>query len=44
MAIKNAKALKNMFTGSDAFALHNPCTTVYRLVEELFNLREEPEV
>ena len=35
-AIKNAKALEGRYEGSD-YASHNPCTTVYRLVEELNN-------
>lgn len=33
-AIENAKRLHKTHTGT-AYALHNPCTTVYKLVEEL---------
>lgn len=33
-AIKNAKALEGRYEGTD-YASHKPCTTVYRLVEEL---------
>lgn len=43
MAIKNAKALENQFEGVAMYALHNPCTTVHRLVEEIINLRTEVE-
>ena len=33
-AIKNAKALEARYEGED-YASHKPCTTVYKLVEEL---------
>ena len=33
-AIKNAKALKARYEDED-YASHKPCTTVYKLVEEL---------
>jgi len=33
-AIKNAKRLHDTHSGT-AYALHNPCTTVYKLIEEL---------
>ncbi len=35
-AIKNAKALEGRYVDTD-YASHKPCTTVYRLVEELNN-------
>lgn len=39
-AIRNAKALAETFHGREDYANHNPCTMVYRLVEELVLLTE----
>ena len=36
LGIKNAKALESRYEDAD-YASHNPCTTVYRLVDELNN-------
>lgn len=36
-AIKNAKKLEASFDGDSNFESHNPCTMVYKLVEELNN-------
>ncbi len=36
-AIKNAKKLETAFEGDSNFENHNPCTMVYKLVEELNN-------
>lgn len=38
-AIRNAKRLQKKYTGQNDFANHNPCTMVYKLVEELINLQ-----
>lgn len=40
-AIRNAKNLENSFVGRQDYANHNPCTMVYKLVEELLKLKEE---
>jgi hypothetical protein len=37
-AIRNAKRLAEQFEGRQDYANHNPCTTVYRLIEELKTL------
>ena len=37
-AIRNAKRLEENFTGRQDYANQNPCTMVYKLVKELFNL------
>ncbi len=37
-AIKNAKNLEKVYLGATDFANHNPCTTVHKLVIELFGL------
>lgn len=39
-AIRNAKSLAERFEGRKDYANHNPCTMVYRLVEELLKLKE----
>ncbi len=39
-AIRNAKKLHDSYTGT-AYALYNPCTTVYKLVEELRGRSEQ---
>lgn len=41
VAMRNAKNLENNFTGRLDYANHNPCTMVYKLVEELLKLTEE---
>lgn len=38
-AIRNAKRLSTKFIGSQNYAEHNPCTMVWKLVEELMRLR-----
>jgi len=38
LAIKRAKRLEASYSGQNEFANQNPCTTVYKLVVELFNL------
>ncbi|MNT63219.1 hypothetical protein D3C71_1693830 [compost metagenome] len=40
-AIRNAKKLERNFAGRQDYADHNPCTMVYKLVEELLKLKEE---
>jgi len=40
-AIRNAKNLERNFAGRQDCANHNPCTMVYKLVEELLQLKEE---
>jgi hypothetical protein len=40
-AIRNAKNLERNFAGRQDYANHNPCTMVYKLVEELLQLKEE---
>lgn len=40
-AIRNAKNLERNFAGRQDYANHNPCTMVYKLVEELLKLKEE---
>lgn len=40
-AIRNAKKLERNFAGRQDYANHNPCTIVYKLVEELLQLKEE---
>ena len=40
-AIRNAKNLERNFPGRQDYANHNPCTMVYKLVEELLELKEE---
>ncbi len=37
-AIRNAKNLEINFAGRQDYANHNPCTMVYKLVEELLKL------
>jgi len=39
-AIRNAKKLEEHFKGRQDYANHNPCTMVYRLIEELQELQE----
>ncbi|MCK6612331.1 MAG: RloB family protein [Bacteroidia bacterium] len=41
LAIKYAKRLEYSYDGAGDFANQNPCTTVYKLVVELFNLDKE---
>lgn len=38
-AIKNAKKLERVYVGKQDYSNHNPCTLVYKLVEELENLK-----
>jgi hypothetical protein len=38
-AIRNASRLVDLY-GDESFATHNPCTLVYKLVEELSNPQE----
>lgn len=40
-AIRNAKKLEGNFAGRQDYAYHNPCTMVYKLVEELLILKED---
>jgi hypothetical protein len=40
-AIRNAKRLAVDFTDRQDYTGHNPCTMVYKLVEELYNLKLE---
>lgn len=40
-AIRNAKRLAETYDGRHDYAEHNPCTMVYKLVEELLQLKEE---
>ena len=40
LAIKFAQKLELIYTSEKDFANHNPCTTVYKLVAELFNLEK----
>ncbi len=40
-AIRNAKNLERNFAGRQDYANHNPCTMVYKLVEELLQLKEK---
>jgi hypothetical protein len=40
-AIRNAKRLAEVYAGREDFADHNPRTMVYKLVEELFNLKDK---
>jgi hypothetical protein len=37
-AIQNARLLSAAYTGKKDYANHNPCTMVYKLVEELLNM------
>lgn len=37
-AIRNAKRLAERFQGRQDYANHNPCTMIWQLVEEIFNL------
>lgn len=39
-AIRNARRLELNYAGAQNFAGHNPCTMVYKLVEELMALKE----
>jgi len=41
LAIKHAQRLESTYLGTKDFAHQNPCTTVYKLVVELFNLENE---
>jgi len=41
LAIKHSKRLEHSYNGAGNFANQNPCTTVYKLVVELFNLEKE---
>lgn len=41
-AILRAKQLENVFTGQTDYANHNPCTTVYRLIEKLLLSKSKP--
>ncbi|TBH74949.1 RloB family protein [Aquirufa nivalisilvae] len=41
LAIKHSKRLEHSYSGIGNFANQNPCTTVYKLVVELFNLEKE---
>ena len=38
-AIKNGKRLANRFEGRQDYANHNPCTLVWKLVEDLIKLK-----
>jgi hypothetical protein len=38
-AIRNAKVLESTHNGKKDYANHNPCTTVYKLIEELLALK-----
>lgn len=38
-ALRNAKRLVANFEGRQDYANHNPCTMVWRLVEELMELK-----
>lgn len=40
LAIKYSKSLESSYNGARDFANQNPCTTVYKLVAELFNLEK----
>ena len=39
-AVRNAKRLARLYEGRQDYANHNPCTMVYRLIEELFALTD----
>ena len=39
-AVRNAKRLAGLYEGRQDYANHNPCTMVYRLIEELFALTD----
>ena len=39
-AIRNAKRLERTYTGRQDYSNHNPCTLVYKLVEELEDLKK----
>jgi hypothetical protein len=41
LAIKHSRRLESTYGGTRDFANQNPCTTVYKLVVELFNLEKE---
>jgi hypothetical protein len=41
LAIKHSQRLESTYNGTRDFANQNPCTTVYKLVVELFNLEKE---
>jgi hypothetical protein len=38
LAVKHALKLENIYSGAHDFANQNPCSTVYKLVSELFSL------
>ncbi len=40
-AIRNAKRLEHIYAGRHDFSTHNPCTLVYKLVEELEELKKK---
>jgi len=40
LAIKHSKSLESFYSDAKDFANKNPCTTVYKLVTELFNLEK----
>jgi hypothetical protein len=40
LALKHSKRLEDSYFGAKDFARQNPCTTVYKLVAELFNLEK----
>ena len=40
LAIKHSQRLESTYNGTRDFANQNPCTTVYKLVVELFNLEK----
>jgi hypothetical protein len=40
-AIRNAKRVERTYSGRHDYTNHNPCTLVYKLVEELENLKGE---
>jgi hypothetical protein len=41
LAIKHSQRLESTYNGTRDFANQNPCTTVFKLVVELFNLEKE---
>lgn len=43
-AIRNAKRLERTYSSRHDYANHNPCTLVYRLIEELENLKGEKKI
>ena len=43
-AIRNAKRLERSYGNSKNYDTHNPCTLVYKLVEELEDLKEKTKM